>query len=270
MHATSTGFDEALFARRIIRATNHRDVLADPEAIKKIADDIKSGDVYIFERAIEPKQLITIRQYLVGIGKGSLPNYHKIEAGSPNFHRINRWDPRAYVKACFHQFAFFPWNEDVFDLFQLTREIYAMRNMVAGLPSDKFLGRDVQDACAARISFQFYPKGIGGMNMHRDPYDYHQLTVPIVTMSTKGKDFNTGGAYVVGASDERIYLDDISQVGDVIYFNSQTPHGVEKIDEGAEVDWTSFEGRWMMLLAVNKLVESTVVGDAIDLEVNGI
>ena len=49
-------------------------------------------------------------------------------------------------------------------------------------------------------------------------------------MSKKGKDFHEGGLYIEKASKEKIYLDDITEPGDVIYFNAEVPHGVDIID----------------------------------------
>ena len=93
-----------------------------------------------------------------------------------------------------------------------------------------FLGNKPEDGCTSRIAFQFYPSSQGGLNKHRDPVDYHQLSVPILIMSKKGKDFHEGGLYIEKASKEKIYLDDITEPGDVIYFNAEVPHGVDIID----------------------------------------
>ena len=64
----------------------------------------------------------------------------------------------------------------------------------------------------------------------------------------------------------RIYLDEISEPGDVVYFNAILPHGVERIDPDEKVDWLSFEGRWMLLFATNKLFDNAAIRDAVDLE----
>ena len=255
-----------MLARKIIHHDNHTEFLGDPQKLAEMRENIKAGDVYIFRGVVPKEKLLRVREYLTQIGRNSLPNYKKIEVGCPNFHRINIWDNRAYVAACFHQFVFFPWNQDIFNLFELTREVFYMRNLISGLPKDKFMGSQPMDGCTSRIAFQFYPKGLGGMNKHQDPYDHHQLTVPTLTLSKKGQDFKTGGAYVDDTGGQRVYLDDVSDIGDVSYFNSQTPHGVEVIDEGAEQDWASFEGRWMMLAAVNKLADNQAISNAVDLE----
>ena len=53
---------------------------------------------------------------------------------------------------------------------------------------------------------------------------------------------------------------------DVVFFNAQVPHGVDVIDNDKEEDWLTFEGRWMMIFATNKLYNNNQIQDAIDLE----
>jgi len=254
-----------MFARNVLYFDDHSKVVNSPNRVEEIRKNITEGDVYV-ARNVFPKALIKrMIEYLSKVGSGSLPNYRKIAPGCPNFHRLNCWDPRAYVQGCFHQFVFFPWNQDVLNLFALTAEVYHMKNLLSGNRKDKFLGVEPEDGCTARLAFQFYPKGIGGLNKHSDPLDHHQLSVPALTMSKKGIDFKEGGAYVEREK-VRIYLDEISEPGDVVYFNAILPHGVERIDPDEKVDWLSFEGRWMLLFATNKLFDNAAIRDAVDLE----
>ncbi|HJT23120.1 MAG TPA: hypothetical protein VJ873_00980, partial [bacterium] len=231
-----------------------------------VRNQIKQGDIFIGKKVMAPALVGRIKDYLAGIGRCSLPNYEPIREGCPNFHRINYWDERSYVKGCFHQFAFFPWNQDVFNLFELTREVYYMKNLISQNRKDRFLGRTPDEGCVSRLSFQFYPRGIGGMNKHQDPVDFHQQTAPALVMSKRGPDYATGGVYVEKADGTKVYPEDSAEIGDVVYINPQTPHGVEKIDGDAETDWVSFQGRWTMLFAINKVGANLGVPDSVDLE----
>ena len=257
-----------MYLRNIINLEDYKTLLSVPDKVYELRNNILNGDLYIVKNAINKDFILKVRKYLTGIGRGSLPNYQAITPGAPNFHRINIWDDRAYVKGCFHQFTFFPWNQDIFQLFEATREVYYLKNLVNNQPKEKFLGQEPQDGCIARLSFQFYPKGVGGLNKHSDPVDHHQLTVPLLIMSKKGKDFKTGGVYVENEAGEHIFTDDICDIGDVVLFNAQVPHGVKIIDEESQEDWLSFEGRWMMIFATNKLFDNQEISDAIDLESN--
>jgi len=254
-----------VFARDLRFREDHGSALESAVKLQELREGISAGDVYVFRRVYEPEELVPIRRYLEGVGRTSLPNYHRIDDGCPNFHRIDRWDSRAYVGSCFHQFSFFPWNADVFGLFERFRDIFHMRNLVCGVPREKFLGTRPEEGCIARLSFQFYPAGLGGMNKHEDPIDHHQLTVPTLTMTAKGKDYDKGGGYVELGPDRLLDLDEVMAPGDVVYFNAQVRHGVAPIDPEAQLDWLSFRGRWILLFAVNKLASNTAVGNAAEI-----
>ena len=242
---------------------DHAALLDDPHRLQQVRDNIAAGDIYIARRQFAPEFLEELREYLTGVGRGSLPNYVPIEAGAPNFHRMNRNDSRAYVPGCFHQFVFFPWNQDPFDLFTVCASIYHMKNCLSGLPPGSFLGARPQDGCTARLAFQVYPRGGGFLNRHADPVDYHQLTVPIMQMSRKGTDFHAGGLFVAMSDGRDLLIDDVAEPGDVIYFNAACPHGVAPIDPDAPLRWTTFAGRWMLLFAVNRLAANTAIGNAV-------
>ncbi len=255
-----------MFAREIRTMGCIDDILADRVVIETMRARIAYGDVYIIREAAPKEAIWQIKNYLEGVGKNSLPNYQAIEAGCPNFHRLNHHDERAYLNGCFHQFSFFPWNQDVFNFFDLFRKGYYLKNLINNIQKDKFLGREPQDDCIARLSFQFYPSGVGSLNKHSDPVDHHQMAVPILIMSKKGQDFQSGGAYLEKEGGSKIFVDDIADVGDLVLFNAIIPHGVETIDPEENVEWLSFEGRWMMIFATNKLSGNTVIANALDLE----
>jgi len=255
-------------ARNIQYIDFKSDLLKNNDQIQKMRKDIIEGDLIVVKNVVSKELIEKTKQYLTNLGRNSLPNYVPIKEGAPNFHRLNVWDERAYVKGCFHQFAFFPWNQDVFNFFEVFKEGFFLKNLINGLPKDKFLKAQPEDGCTARLSFQFYPKGTGGLNKHCDPVDHHQLTVPILIMSKKGVDFQSGGMYVENTKGEDLFGDDLADIGDVVLFNAQMPHGVKTIDESKKIDWLSFEGRWMMIFATNKLSNNTAIANAQDLEQN--
>ena len=240
-------------------------LLHDAARLQEVRENIAAGDVYIARRQCDPDWLRDVREYLVGIGRGSLPNYAPIEVGAPNFHRMNRNDSRAYVPGCFHQFVFFPWNQDPFDLFSVCAPVYHLKNRLSGIAADKFLGITPQDGCTSRLAFQVYPRGGGFLARHADPVDYHQLTVPILQITRKGVDFQAGGLFVQMADGRDLVIDEVAEPGDVVYFNASCPHGVQPIDPDEPMRWTTFAGRWMLLFAVNRLAGNAAIGNAVPL-----
>jgi hypothetical protein len=257
--------DTVIAGRGLHDVTDQNTLLNDEAALEKARVNLRAGDIYVVRRQFDPALLEDIRAYLTSIGRGSLPNYAPIQPGTPNFHRMNRADPRAYVQGCFHQFVFFPWNQDVFDLFKLFAPVYHLKNRLSGLPAERFLGIQPEDGCTARLAFQVYPRGGGFLNRHADPVDYHQLSVPILQMSQKGRDFSSGGLFVQMSDGEDLMLDDVTAPGDVVYFNAGCAHGVKPIDPNTQMNWPSYAGRWMLLFAVNRLAGNTAIGDAKDL-----
>lgn len=251
---------------KVIQRLELEEILNDDNKIQEIRSSIKSGDVYVVKGYFSKELCNEIIDYLKRVGQNSIPNYHPIKNGAPNFHRINKIDSRAYVKGAFHQFSFFPWNQDYFDLFDKCKDAYSLKNLTSNLSKNKFLNIVPEEGCTARIAAQFYPKGYGFLNKHKDPVDTHQLTVPIMILSQKGEHFNEGGAFLCSEDGTKVIIDNLFEPGDVIYFSAEIPHGVEAIDPKSNVPWLNFEGRWMLLLAVNKLSDNSNISNATDLE----
>jgi len=249
----------------VIKLKNHDQIFEDINFLIEVRNNIKNDVIYVVENYIEITFINELKKYLQQVGASSIPNYYPIEKDSKNTHRINKWDERAYVKGCFHQFVFYPWNQDYFNLFEKFKTIFQVKNLISGNEINKFIGDKTEHECIPRLAFQFYPKGIGGLNRHRDPVDFHQLTVPIMTMTQKGIDFLTGGAYIENEDGNKLYIDDITKPGDIVYFNANMIHGVDIIDPGSKENWLSFEGRWMLLFAINKISTNKNISNAIDL-----
>lgn len=232
--------------------------------IEETKSYLESGGVFIIRQMVDPTYVSLVRDYLAKVGANSLPAYHPIVEGCPNFHRVNKDDERSYVRATFHQFSFFPWNQDLFDLFSTLKPIFELRNLLSKNPKDAYLGKKSENGCIGRISFQFYPQGGGMMNLHKDPEDYHQFTVPTLCMSKKGVDFETGGAFFE-MDGKRHFVDDLCDLGDVTLFHARHSHGVAPIDPNKKLEWHKFLGRWVALAAVNKLSSNSIIKNAEDL-----
>lgn len=236
--------------------------ISDENNVAALRELMVAGQIVVFRRFASPDELSSLRAYLHRIQLASIPNFVPISHGAANNYRINFDDERAQVRAWFHVWSFFTWNQDLFNLYERYRSVYHLRNLVCGLPPATFLQREPELGCAARLSVQFYPSGKGYFSAHTDPYDVHQLVVPIMSMSKRGADFETGGNYLVRLNGERIYTEDMTEPGDILLFNARCTHGVETIDAGQNTDPMSAKGRWIMLFAVNKVAGNTAIGDA--------
>lgn len=250
---------------KIVDTAPLQDIIASQAAMDGILDDLSRENVCIVRGVASGEEVRRLMSYLAGVGRGSLPNWLPIARNCPNHHRVNQWDERSYVKACFHQFSFFPWNHDMFNLFRRFRDVFILRNLLAGADGEAYLGVEPYEDCIARLSFQFYPRGAGGMNAHIDPAGPHQAVVPTLMMSELGKDFREGGAFMKNSSGETIWIEKYTQPGDVVLFSPTLVHGVGVIDPDETVNWPAFEGRWMSIFAVNKLAGNSRVAEATDL-----
>lgn len=234
----------------------------EPDTIADLKNHLKAGKVVIIRNSVDLTIVKNIRSYLRDIGRSSLPSWHALRDGCPDFHRIQMADPRSHVSGRMHQFNFHPWNQNVFDVFQLFRPHYQIRNLISGLPEDEFMTNLPSDGLIARIAFQFYPSGGGGLNMHADPFDAHQAVVPIVQLAKKGVDYQSGGLVVEDSNGHRVDVDSHLGLGDVVLFSPQMVHGVEPIDSDDESAWLEFRGRWMALISVIKSQDNHAVADA--------
>ena len=241
---------------RIFSIENYKQLLLDNNFLQQVRDCLLSGNVVIAKNVLPLEYCDNIIQFLGRVGQNSFPSYHPVVYGSPNHHRIIDSDPRSYVKGKFHQYSFFPWNQDHFSLFEKTKHIFQIKNLLSNLDKDLFTETDENSLFTKRLSFQHYPTGGGFLNKHVDPVDEHQLVVPLLTLSNKGVDYNTGGLFVENGG-EKLDVDKHTRIGDVTFFNAKFAHGVEEIDCMNKADWCPKNGRWMMIYAINAMANKS-------------
>ncbi len=252
--------------RRVETLKYSPDLITDLDFVKEIREGIHSNVGYIFRGVVDPQLIDRIVDYLKCIGRNSLPAYHPLAEGCPNFHRVIQNDKRAFVKSLCHQFLFHPWNHDVFNLFEEMRPIYYLKNSIGGFEKEAFLDATPKAGHISRIGFIHYPRGGGMIKRHADPVGQHQLTVPVLQMSCKGEDYQSGGGYAIDEHGEVLDTDALMEKGDVLFFNAEVIHGVAPVDPDQELDWLSFRGRWSMLASTIKTVADRDTPNSIQLE----
>jgi len=222
---------------------------------KSIIEKLDSNKIVIVKKNYNKLICKNIITYLKNIAKYSLTSYHPIKISSPNYYRVNFEDDRSYIKGFFHQFNFFPWNQDQMQLFNIFEKSFIQKNKINKIAEKSFF-KPVDDTdCTIRLSFQFYPKGKGYLNMHSDPIDYHQKYLFMLSMSSKKKDFKSGGLKVQ-INERIINVDDKTEIGDLVIFKANLKHGVEIIDKKSKYEPLSFDGRWMVIFSTNKLINN--------------
>lgn len=237
-------------------------VLQKKNEVKAIKKSLNNNKVVIIKKFYNKKLCNLSLSHLKSIASGSMTSYHAIKIGAPNFYRVNFEDERSYVKGYFHQFNYFPWNQDQLQFFKKFEEAFILKNKLNNLEEKRFFKPLDNTDCTIRLSFQFYPSSKGYMDQHSDPVDYHQKYLFMLSLSTKGKDFKKGGLYTT-INNEKVYLDKYTSSGDLVIFKADTPHGVEKIDENTNYRPLSFKGRWMVIFSTNKLIENKSIKNSI-------
>ena len=163
--------------------------------IDKITRSLDDNKVVVIKNFYDKKLCKLIVNHLKSIASGSMTSYHPIKIGSPNFYRVNFDDKRSYVKGFFHQFNYFPWNQDQLNLFNIFEDAFILKNRINKIEDKRFFNPVDNSDCTVRLSFQFYPSSKGYLDQHSDPVDYHQKYLFMLSLSTIGKDFFKGGLF---------------------------------------------------------------------------
>ncbi len=234
--------------------------------IDKIKEEI-ANDKPVIIKGMYPKQLLAkIKQYLFNVGLNSLPSYHRLDHKIPDHHLILQNHPDSYVDSYAHKFYFYPWNQNIFNFFEIFKEMFQIKNLISGLDADKyFLANPEDDDFVIRCLFHHYPTGGGFIAKHSDTVGTHQSVTSIAALSDKGKDFTNGGLYVIDENNQKVYIDDYLKSGSVLFFNPEIIHGVDEIEGSTEGGFFDPSGRWIMLGATIKTERNTIAKKAIQL-----
>jgi hypothetical protein len=225
-------------------------------ALEYLKHGLESGVAYKIPHNIPINFIKNFRITLLASLSYEDPGYTERKYGCPNNYRVH-WDhENQATKGKFMSWSFYPWNNESVKLFKEFRNIYVLRNKLAGLSPTKYLDMNDRDF-SARIAAQFYPSGAGYMDVHVDPLNIHQFALPTLLLSKHGVDFKDGGVYVLDSKNKPFYIDKLLDFGDLFLFHTSIPHGIETIDKDLKLDKSKISGRLMMIAAVNALTNQS-------------
>ena len=248
---------------------NLEEIISSKDLIAELKSGLESGYAYKIEHSIDRNYLRNFKKSLSDDLDFQSNSYTPRVAGCPNYMQ-NHWDHESQVvPAKFVSWSMFPWNKESNALFEQIIPMFVLRNMLAGLEPNKYLN-NLDNEATARAALQFYPSGFGYMAEHQDPYNIHQFAIPTLLLSDYGSDYYTGGFFAINDEDERVYFDQHLEFGDLTLFHTSIPHGVEVVDKEKIECNSIYDGRLMMIAAVNaysgnnKKFEATATSHAKD------
>lgn len=224
----------------------------DPVFVREIVQSLYLGDVYILKQGFPKKFLQNLAVELHQYGKKTPSSFHKMLDECPDFHRVITPElAKNYsLRQIKHSYYFFPWNNDPFNLFESVNERWKVFKFLGGFPLNAYENNLPSTGIIDRLQIAQYASGVGELELHSDPYKYQKVAISGI-MSKRGKDYKTGGAYILNENQEKINIEDNIDIGDIYLVYPTVFHGVETIDKDKNVDWDSFDGRWFMGLYSN-------------------
>ena len=91
-----------------------------------------------------------------------------------------------------------------------------------------------------------YPSGGGVFGQHIHGLEPQRIGL-ILACSKRGEDFQQGGTYFE-VEGNHLESDHLHDLGDLLLFRFDIPHGISTIDEGEELNYESERGRWTFVL----------------------
>ena len=153
--------------------------------------------------------------------------------------------------AQFLQTTYFSENDSSYPfLSAVFKKLIGFRNKILNQAED-FGSNANRDGYWNACRIHHYPQGGGFMVEHKDthfPKILKESSLPflqiMMTLSLKGKDYFEGGNYIKTRKGEKIFTEDIAEVGSLIMFDGGILHGVQDIDPDSIFDMNSSSGRF--------------------------
>ena len=235
--------------------------LADPELIQAdykdnkvqpgrpfsyVRERVMEGRIVILKGAFSSDLMLRFRRALQEWSRTSPPYPEgKSPSSTPaaNYHRVDDGVIRSALPHIFHQYGL----NSIDHLEPLLREpaslvgqaMLAVENEVAGTHFDLSL-------TGLRLKVLHYPAGGGFLEEHIHPLEPQRVGL-VLSASKLDTDVGTGGTYFLSPLG-RVEAGPYHDIGDLILFRYDIPHGVSPVDEHRALDWRSEAGKWSVVL----------------------
>lgn len=196
--------------------------------LELIRNEINENGYSIVRGLLEPQTINEIRDFW--LDQYAKNNKQTRVTWSPYLGQSNTIGYSKDGFQCLYRSCDFLWNEP---LHALTRNVClrlnAIRNCVLDLPVLKGTIFS-EDRYGIFVTTSYYPPGDGFMDAHDDGVSPNiPLVHHIVPLTFKGRDYDTGGMYLINKQGVKVDVDATMNPGDVIFYNGALLHGVEQI-----------------------------------------
>ena len=219
----------------------------DKNFANKLVTNLLKGDVFLLKKTFPKDYLIELKEKTAQNWKNKKSEFFKIHEGCPNFYRNiteNLSNKYAFKQIKQTQY-FFPWNEDINDLYFETYKRWRVLKYLSGYYQDVWELNTPKDGIVDRIQIVKYPPNSGKLELHQDPYLYQKFFISVY-ITKKGMDYEDGGMYFINQKKEKLLFEDKVEIGDMSFGFGTIYHGVDVSKNVTNNQIDDASGRWFM------------------------
>ena len=234
----------------VVEASWEKGVISAALSDDKLAALLFRGRIVILKRAVAPELVLRLREALTQWAKHHDPFPHGSsprEQPEVNYHRVDDGKIASSIPHLFHQFGLNSIEELDADL---SGSAETIRTALRGLQNRVAGTRFVFSPHELRLKVLHYPAGGGYLAQHVHPLEPQRVGL-ILSASRIGGDVVTGGTYFETPAG-RVDTSRAHDIGDVILFRYDIPHGVAAVDPGSSLEWHSDVGKWSIVLDLSE------------------
>jgi hypothetical protein len=235
-----------LAAPELIQASFKENRVQPERPFSYVREKVMEGRIVILKGAFDADLMLRFRRALIEWSR-TYPPYPEgkppSSTPSENYHRVDDGVIRSALPHIFHQYGLNtiehlePTLREPANL--VAQAMLEVQNKIAGTHFDLSLS-------GMRLKILHYPAGGGFLEEHIHPLEPQRVGL-VLSASKLDKDVGTGGTYFLspfGRVEAAAYHD----IGDLILFRYDIPHGVSRVDENRSLDWQSATGKWSIVL----------------------
>lgn len=209
------------------------------------------GNALIIKNVVKKNILSELKEKIYNLEKNEEEKNLQMLEGCANFHVSNK-NKLAPIQDNYdetaHSHFFFRWNRDNLKIFDHLNPIWELIKMFSGLNKNEYKKNTPKDSIIDRIQVIRYPLNEGYITTHCDVSAWQKLNIGIC-LNENGKDFNSGGLYLLNEDEKKINVEEKLEIGDCFCWVPTIFHGVDIPRKNGvdKTNWNSNTGRWQAL-----------------------